>query len=141
MWPVHVPTIDLADGALTGPPQEAAAAGAAIGVVLVVVADCECVLVVDDCQPHPAPASASAAARRRLRASALTPPLGRIDAEQLTDPGPVIFYQAPLGHRVITCDSGDSSLCRPSARRASGPPGSFKPFADDRWAGVDADDF
>jgi hypothetical protein len=87
-----VPTIDLADGALTGPAQETAAARAAITVVLVVVDDCElCALtwpaqetpaaraaitvvlvvvddcelvlvVMDDCEPHPAPASASAVA-------------------------------------------------------------------------------
>jgi hypothetical protein len=63
MEPPQVPTIDLADGALTGPAQETAAAGVAIAVVLVVVGDSELVLVVVDAwEPHPAPASASAVA-------------------------------------------------------------------------------
>ena len=58
---LQVPTIDLADCALTGPAQETAAAGAAITVVVVVVDDCE-PEVVDDCEPQLAPASASAVA-------------------------------------------------------------------------------
>jgi hypothetical protein len=53
MYPLQVPTIDPADGALTGPAQDTAAAGVAITVVLVIV---------DAWAPHAAPASASAVA-------------------------------------------------------------------------------
>lgn len=100
MEPPQVPTIDLADGALTGPAQETAAAGVAIAVVLVVVDDSELVLVVvDDWEPHPAPASASAVAPTATENFNSNPPSRRIGTEQITALGPMIFYSTPSAIR------------------------------------------
>jgi hypothetical protein len=79
IWPLQVPAIDLADGALTGPDQETAALAATTAVVLVVVCDCE---------PQLAAASASAVTPTATENFRLVPgrPSGRFSTR---DPGHV----------------------------------------------------